>query len=235
MKLYDDTILKVINLINNFQVKDLKIYSTWPIKENNLVFKSDMAYELGGNFKYSGCSTAITKDSNLVSCDRISLIGPNLSEINSDVDYSRITLIKVNKDNLESSDDLFNFVKQIEYVKYHITLDGFMTRVSPILNTETVRVSLDAKAQGISFSDVGAHTINTHHKNKWVDAVWVIYITDTQFDFDKLKTLNDMINNITSTIDHISKRIIMDCDSCNLSSVCSEVEELKKLHFKNKL
>ncbi len=44
-----------------------------------------------------------------------------------------------------------------------------------------------------------------------------------------------MINNITSTIDHISKRIIMDCDSCNLSSVCSEVEELKKLHFKNKL
>lgn len=230
MKLYDEFIKQISELLASSLIIDKK--ADWPIvNDRSMILKSYMAFELGGGQNTGLGITVITDNNNLISEDKICLLGPDICNIKSDTSYARIALVKIkNNLNLEG-ENLYDTIRNLEHVRYHIYPKGFMTRASSTMNRETVRVSREAVVNGLDFAQIGTITINEYHKNPIVEAVHIYYITDNNFDFTKIKTISNKCEATTKAIDHILKNIQMDCNSCHLQPICDEVDGLKELHF----
>ncbi len=233
MKLYDETIKALLDNIDFSKGKKLDIANTnWEdVGNHNLILRADMAYELGGGTSYAVSAMGVTANKELVPEDEIYVIGPDLSEIKEDMSYGRIALVRVAEDSLGDGNSLYNAIRKIEYVRYHINPRGYMTRISAKNNREPVRVSKKAIEDGLGFSNVGKIFLDTYHQNKNIEAVKLIFITAPDFDYKSLSERAKYLEDITGTIDHIFKNVMMDCGSCSLQKVCDEVEGLRELHF----
>lgn len=235
MKLYDPIISNILTLCKQASSRKLPVgHVDWPdLGKENLIFRQDMAYELGGSGDryFALGATAVTDDPALVREDEIVLIGKDLPEITADTSYARIALVRVAPDTLGEGNALYNAVKQMEYVRYHVNPEGFMTRVSLMNGTESARVSKKALEKGLTFTQVGNLMLRQFHKNARIVSVKLIFITDPCFPFSALKEAVRETEKITRAIDHILKNGMTDCDRCSLQKVCEEVEGMKALHF----
>ena len=235
MKLYDPIISNILTLCEQASSRKLPVcHVDWPdLGKENLIFRQDMAYELGGGGDrfFALGATAVTDDPALVREDEIVLIGKDLPEISADTSYARIALVRVAPDTLGEGNALYNAVKQMEYVRYHVNPEGFMTRVSLMNGTESARVSKKALEKGLTFTQVGNLMLRQFHKNARIVSVKLIFITDPCFPFSALKEAVRETEKITRAIDHILKNGMTDCDRCSLQKVCEEVEGMKALHF----
>lgn len=237
MKLYDEIIRKWNDKIEAREVRELDFsdLTAWEdAGKNNMILRGDMAYELGGSMPsmFALGSTVITADESLVPKDEVVLVGKDLSEIEKDPSYARLTVVLVDGEEIGEGDALFNAIRNIEYVRYQISPKGFMMRVSKAHRRESVRVSKESIENGMSFAHIGKAFIDHLKKNPKVKAVKVYFVTDETFDFTDLEKDVRKANSITETIDHVFKDVKMDCHSCNLKEVCDEVEGLRELHFK---
>jgi CO dehydrogenase/acetyl-CoA synthase beta subunit len=233
MKLYDESIKELLAGIDMTSAKKLDIVNaTWKdVGDHNLILRADMAYELGGGTFPAVSGMAVTCNDEFVNTDEVMLIGPDLDEIKADTPYARIALVKVAEDSLGDGNTLYNAIRKIEYVRYHINPEGYMTRVSASNNREPVRVGKAALGKGLNFAKVGKLFLDTYHENKNIEAVKLIFITNPDFDYKSLSEQAKRLEDITGTIDHIFKNVMMDCGSCSLQKVCDEVEGLRELHF----
>jgi len=242
MRLYDEVINTWSNLVQGCSNKNLKIspldknYDEWESADNHqMILRSDMAYELGGSttslFALGG--TAVTSDEALVPSDEIILIGPDISEIKNDISYARLAIVRADYDDT-SSNALYNAIRKIEYVRYHVHPKGYMSRVSSVYGRESIRISKEAIKDGLSFQKAGNIMLREFHKNSDIQAVKLIFITDPDFDYASLEASINTANDITRTIDHIMKDAMTDCSTCSLQKVCDEVEGLRELHFAGK-
>lgn len=236
MKLYDDVITRWGTLVEGRPNRSLKVSDelAWnDAGKSNMVLRSDMAYELGGSVTSMPAlgATAVTDSKEIVPEDEIILVGPDLKDISADVPYARIAIARVNEQEMGEGNKLYNAIRKIEYVRYHVSPEGFMMRVSSIRERESVRVSKDAISRGMDFEKVGNLMIKEYHENPNIEAVKVIFITDSEFPFNELEEDIKLSEKITKTIDHMFKNVIMDCGACSLQEVCDEVEGMKELHF----
>ena len=235
MKLYDPIISRILSLCRQASVRELPVCDVdWrDLGKENLIFRQDMAYELGGNGDrlFALGATAVTDDPALVTEDEIVLIGKDLPELTADTSYARIALVRVAPDTLGEGNALYNAVKRMEFVRYHVSPEGFMTRVSLINGTESARVSKQALEKGLTFTKVGNLMLRQFHKNARIVSVKLIFITDPTFPFPALKDAVRETERITKAMDHILKNGMTDCESCSLQKVCEEVEGMKALHF----
>lgn len=233
MKLYDDVIASVEALCAPFGGTRLPIQETdWPdLGKENLIFRQDMAYELGGSDSRTFALGATAVTQNVQTEDEILLIGPDLPEIKADTPYARIAVVRVAPDTLGQGNVLYNAVKKMEFVRYHVNPEGFMTRVSLINGRESVRVSKAALGKGLTFATAGNMMLSEYHKNASIQSVKLIFITDPAFPFARLQSLTKEAEKITKAIDHILRSGMTDCGSCSLQKICEEVEGMKELHF----
>ncbi|MBE5909003.1 MAG: carbon monoxide dehydrogenase [Lachnospiraceae bacterium] len=233
MKLYDETIRRVEDLLEEYPLQSLDVANAaWEdVGDHNLILRSDMAYELGGGTYPAVSVMAVTADTSYVEEDGVYLIGPNLGEITADTPYARIALVRVDADGMGDGNALYNAIRKIEYVRYHINPKGYMTRISASNGREPVRVGKEALSEGLDFAKVGKLFLDKYHENPHIQAVKLIFVTLPEFDYKSLGTLATQCESITGTIDHIFKNVMMDCKSCSLQQVCDEVEGLRELHF----
>lgn len=233
MKLYDETINKIKNLLEAGESRELPAGDTaWPeVSDRSMILRSDMAYELGGEgLPAVGC-TLVTADERFVPSDAVTLLGRDLPQIRTDVPYARIALVRVGKDTLGEGQVLYGAVRGLEYTRYHFYPEGFMMRVSASRQKETVRIGKDALKKGLDFAMTGNRMISAFHRNEAVEAVHIYYVTAEEFDYGALMNLAGEAERITKAIDHILQSAIMDCGACSLQKICDEVEGLKELHF----
>ena len=233
MKLYDDVIKEVLSSLEGAPLQALNLAdANWEdVGDHNLILRADMAYELGGGTHPAVSAMAVTADETFVGEDEVYLLGPDLSEITEDRPYARIALVRVDADGLGDGNALYNAIRKIEYVRYHINPRGYMTRISASNGREPVRVSREALQDGLGFARVGKLFLEKYHENPNIKAVKLIFITDPEFDYKGLAAQAATMEGITGTIDHIFKNVMMDCKSCSLQKVCDEVEGLRELHF----
>ncbi|SHI33312.1 carbon monoxide dehydrogenase [Pseudobutyrivibrio xylanivorans] len=236
MKLYDETIKCIMSSLEGAPLKQLDIANAnWAdAGDHNLILRADMAYELGGGTCSAVSAMGVTANTELVPSDEVYLLGPDLSEIKVDQPYARIALVRVAEDSLGDGNVLYNAIRKIEYVRYHINPEGYMTRISASNGREPVRVSKEAIEKGLGFAQVGKLFLATYHENKNIEAVKLIFITQPDFDYKSLAEQSRHLEEITGTIDHIFKNVTMDCGSCSLQQICDEVEGLRELHFKER-
>ncbi len=234
MKLYDDIIHRWLTLL---QDKEKTVYSNlsdynWPATDSHeMILKSEMAYELGEGTYYGIGSTVITTNDDFVNQDEVIVYGKDITDLDKPTNYARLSIVKVDAEDLAEGNELYNFVKKIDFVRYHLNPKGFMMRFSYANNKESARVAKQAKKDGIRFVHVGKQMIDQFHLNSRIKAVKVIFITLDDLDYLVLEKGARAAENITKTIDHILKNIQMDCHVCSLQKVCEEVEGMKQLHF----
>lgn len=219
MFIYDDLINEVYKLINNYQKEDLSILNG-PYKEdkNQFIFKNDVAFELGGGIKH-GFSFDLISYEDIK--DSIILIGDNIDKIKHDTNYARITIISSDKNLLESN-NLYENISSINYVKYKFALKGVILRESSINQKE----SLLFDKTKINFEEIGSYLINLYKKNKFVRNVSVIFINLDSFDYQKLIELKSKESKITKALDHLVNKIDMDCYKCKLKPICDDVSKM---------
>ena len=233
MKLYDESIKELLDTIDLSKACRLDTANAnWEdVGDHNLILRADMAFELGGGIMPAVSVMGVTASKELVPTDEVYLIGPDLKDIKEDQPYARIALVRVAEDSLGDGNALYNAIRKIEYVRYHINPKGYMTRISARNNREPVRVAAQALEEGLGFAQVGKLFLDTYHENKNIEAVKLIFITAPDFDYKSLSEQAKHLEDITGTIDHIFKNVMMDCGSCSLQKVCDEVEGLRELHF----
>lgn len=247
MKLYDEIIKKWGKLTSLCPTTlltvndDLDNYTEWnDVGNHQMILRSDMAYELGGSSTslYALGSTVVTEDESLFtdSKDELILIGNDLNLIKEDTSFARLAIVLIDSANengaLKSEGNLlYNAIKKIDYIRYHVNPEGYMMRVSSVYGRESIRVSKEALKMGLSFEKVGNLMLKEFHKNAEIKAVKLYFITNKNFDYKSLEASIKNANEITNAIDHIMKNAMTDCSSCSLQKVCDEVEDLRKLHF----
>ena len=197
---------------------------------SELVLQRDAAYELGAQGKGSANYVLFTSSSELVSEDKVILIGPDMSQIKGDCDFARIVLLQVGV--LDDDDEaVYRTLKDIEFSKYHVYPEGYMIRMSPESYREQVRVSRQALKQGISFKTVGNRYVAEYKKDANVLKATVIFITDPKADYEALQALAKKAAAVTGTLTHILEGLPTDCSVCALKDICDEVDGMKELHF----
>lgn len=236
MKLYDSIIQETQQIVSDAEpaVCPFEGGRVWKDRgESELIMHRDTAFELGGGGNPSVNYTCVTT-SGLVPRDEIIICGPDLPQITQDVPFSRIVLLEV--DDLKETEDTeqaYEAIRGIEYVRYHVFPAGYMVRVSSTTNQEQVRVSRAAARAGISFRNIGGTYIRKYRKIPRVRHVCVIFATDRKV-VEKLQPFAGKVDDITRTLTHILDGLPTDCGHCSMKSVCDEVEGMKELHLGKK-
>ena len=200
------------------------------IGNSELVLQKDAAFELGASGRGSANYVLFTSSAELVNKDQILLYGPDLKDIRSDCDFARIVLLRVGV--LDSDDEkVYRTLKDIEFAKYHVNLEGYMIRMSPESYREQVRVSKQAMRKSISFRNIGASYIKAYKEDENVLNAMVIFVTAPGFDYKAMKDTAKKANDVTGTLTHILEGLPTDCSVCALKGICDEVEGMKELHF----
>ena len=157
-------------------------------------------------------------------------MGSDLNEIKSDSPFAKFVFIQV-KD-FENEQDTFNKIKELEALRYHLSVDGFMTRASALNMREQIRVSKKAIKSGVTLADYGKTLLSKYLEFDYVKSAEIYFVTDFD-DFEKLNVVAKKINQTTSALNHIFDNVLFDCSTCNLKEICDEVDGLKELHLKN--
>ena len=233
MKLYDSTISKTLELAGS-ELQSLPVSSSRKnLDEKVFIFPDDSAVELGATGKDSSYLIAYTTDEKLVSKDEILLRGKDIKDLSGDVPFARIAIILLDENAEQSFDKeqhAYRILRDIEYKRYKVNPDGYMIRVNTNQLREGARVSKEAKAQGISFSDIGYVLQNAYKQDKTVKAVKQIFITDPSFDFATFSQVAKLNEGITVTLDHILKNLKMDCATCSFKDICDTIEGMRDVH-----
>ena len=197
--------------------------------ESELVMLRDAAFELGGSGCPSANFTCVTSDEALVPKDEVLLYGKDLPELKGDVSFARLAFLLT--DDLGGDDEaIYQAIRDMEFVKYHVFPEGYMVRISSESNREQVRLSKTVVGRGIDFRAVGAAYIKGYHKNPHVKRVQIVFITDDAVVSELTKTAKK-VDDITRTLTHILEGIPTDCGSCSLKPICDEVEGMREMHF----
>lgn len=233
MELYNALIRAARAMIGGAPVRrwDYREDDAWADSgESELVMLRDAAFELGGSGNPSANFTCATSDEQLVPRDEILLYGKDLPQMTGDISFARLVFLQVDEVLGEDDEATFQAIRDMEFVKYHVFLKGYMVRISSESNREQVRISRDALRGGVSFRRIGASYIRAYHKNPHVKRVQIVFLTGHPA-VAELAQAAKKVDDITKTLTHILEGLPTDCGSCTLKPICDEVEGMREMHF----
>lgn len=229
MVLFDTLIKETLEIIGRENVKTLPLDDVLleDLGNNNMVFSSESAFELGGGNLDSLSFELCTSNEELICKDEILLLGKDLNKIDKDCSFIRLTILNVTEDN-KSGNELYERLERIKFTKYRVSPKGYMLRTS-VGNKEKVRVSKDTSKY--SFSSIGRAYLEAYKMIPFVRSVKIVFISDREDLYELLKPLAKRKDDIKDTIDHILKGMLLnDCGSCSVKDLCDEVEGLREIH-----
>lgn len=204
----------------------------YPFCENNawkessfsqVILKRDTAFELDG----TGFCLATSKELPFETV----VVGKELAEINASSRFARVAVVSADFDANDGKE--YDFIKKIEYVKYHFFPEGYMLRSSSSSFKEGVRVGKEALKNGMSFEKIGNLMIDKLKKIQGVRGARIFFFTDECIDYGKISRIAEKNREITETLNHVMNSVNFDCSTCALKPVCDEVDGMRELHFKN--
>lgn len=232
MFIYDELIEEINKINSSYSLKklDLNINRIFKENANQLIFKDDKAFELGGGAN-KGININLITEEDLE--DEIILIGEDLDKINKDCSFARITLGSVEPTLIGKGNTLYNNIRKFDYVKYHCSLEGIMLRESTFSRKESIVFSKEAiNKDKINFAFLGSYLIKKYKELPFVKNVKIIFVNLNNYQYDELNEIVTKSENITKALDHLMNKVNMDCHSCSLQIICNEVEKKVKEDFK---
>jgi hypothetical protein len=142
------------------------------------------------------------------------------------VPYARISIVGIDPAFLQEEFKLYQLIRSIEYVRYHVSPVGYMPRISTMRGREQVRVSRAAVTGGLDLGIVGSVYNGAYCAHPAVEWAKTTFVTLADADFAGLKGIADRAEAYVMSLDHPLNNLNMDCGSCNLKVVCDEAEKL---------
>ena len=246
MKLYDDIIARCYSMLDSISYKSVhyspeKIAGTnveksgsgadlWEQEsEQRILFKKDMAYELGGGNLPAYSGIAFTSDTSVKG--EVVVCGPDLPKIQSDSPYARLTILRVDDSAWEDNEQAYRVMRRLDYTRYHVYPKGFSMRISAAAHREPVRIGREALKAGLDFKQVGKLFLTAYYSHPEVLGARIFFITDPNFPYEEFGKEICRMESVTESLNEIFNNLIMDCAACRLKPVCDEVEGLRELHF----
>lgn len=228
MNIYNEQISNVLKLLHEEIGQSLETKGNlWQdVGKQNLVLRGEMSYELGAGTLPAVSFLGVTSSKELVPTDSALLCGQDLWQISRDTSYARITLLRIDDELLGKGAAIYDAMRHLANTRYKVNPKGFMSRISTSNNHEPVRVSKIALEEGLSFSKVARLFLDAYKAHREVVAVQIIFVTLPNFNYGELAKLAQKNDQITTALDHILRDVKMDCASCKLQSICSEVASL---------
>ena len=226
MKLYNNLINEIKSALNDVKSLPKGNKALKTSDKNSVIFLSDTAFELGANQKPCVSSLAVTSD--IEFSNSVYLLGQDLNEIKADSPFGKFVFVQI--EDFDDEQNTFNKIKELEALRYHLNIDGFMTRASALNMREQIRVSKKVIKANASFADYGDTLLKEYLKFPYVKSAEIYFVTDFN-DFEKLNSVAKKISQTTSALNHIFDNVMFDCSTCNLKEICDEVDGLKELHL----
>jgi CO dehydrogenase/acetyl-CoA synthase beta subunit len=201
----------------------------WPAAgDRNLVLQSDTAIELGNPANESLSLSIWTENSEAVTDNRITLIGPDVPGAEgSRLPFGKIVLIEGKGFHEDNAYDRF---REIDLVRFDISLKGYMMRAASLYMREWSRISKTAVENGFSFSVLGSALIKELKKIDYIKSVEVIFVTASDKDVALLKPVASQVGKINGAMSKMMEEMSFDCDECEYNEVCDDVSELRSMH-----
>ena len=203
-----------------------------PGDKDQLVLRSEAAFELGEGSYPSVSFALMTGSEALVPRDETLVYGPDLPALRKDTPFARVTLVCTDDIEAAGEQAAYEIMKGIELKKYDAAPRGYMVRASALTWREQVRVSKDAVRGGLTFAGVGALLAKTYRENPHVKAVKVIFITLPDGPYAPLERLASQSEERKKALNHVLADLKMDCRACEWKPVCDEVDGMKEMHQK---
>lgn len=231
MIFYDKLIEETMTLIKGDKIFPYAESEVCGISDKgSLILSSETAFELGGSALPAVGMTLFCTDCDI--CDEVVLLGKDIGELSADTPYARIAVISLDETKMPGEDDIYKALKDIEFTRYRFYPEGCLLRLSPGSRREQLRISKKAVSNGLSLKNIGFGFIDAYKKNPAVRAVRIIFITEKDFEYKKLKTMSEKANKITESLNKIFEGLEVSCNTCEMKPLCDEVEGMKELHFK---
>jgi len=234
MQLLDSLINEVKDHINRKRgagkLKEFMVLDdfSWPeAGQRDIVLKSDTGIELGNPKDESISFLAWTGDSSLVNDGYISLIGPDISETKSPaLPFGKVVLVSGTG---FDEDNCYDRYHEMEFLRYDVSLKGYMMRAVSQYMREWSRVSKEAVERGFSFQILGSAFLKKLKELNYVSGAEVFFVTSSSEDVRKLKKPGDRFMRYISAMTKMTEEMDFDCESCEYQEVCSEAEELQDM------
>ncbi len=233
MKVYDESIKKTLALLGKSQARLLPLTEGYPLDEGKVfLFPEDAAIDLGGREKPSPYEIAYTSSVDLVKDDACYLIGKDIPELDGETSFAHVSLLRFEEEEGTKEQTLYRYLRDIEYTRYKLNPFSVMIRVNTNRIREGALIGKEAVDKGLNFSKLGALFADAYKKETRVKAVVQYFITDPAFPYAELETLAKQNEGITVALDHIMKKLAMDCSTCQFKGVCDEIEGIRDVHRK---
>lgn len=238
MNLFDDSIEQLRSFLDHKKaagsLRELKAgHKTWPEGDRgNIVLASDTAVELGNPEKESVSFMVWTEKSGLIKNNRINLIGPDISEKNSSHTMQSLPFGKVVLLTLKGMDEnnCYERHRQIDMARYDLNLKGYMMRAASQYMREWSRVSREAANGGFSFAHLAGVLSSIYSRFDFVEGVEYIFVTSSTEDVRSLASTGSTVEKRISAMNKMATEFTFDCDSCDYTEICAEVEGLRSMH-----
>ena len=202
--------------------------SDWPTAgKGNVVLEPDTAIELGNPRDESASFMLWSDDAKKINDERITLIGPDLSESKQkNLPFGKIVLLGVRG---MTEDNCYERHRELEMARYDLNLSGYMMRSASQYGREWSRVSKEAISRGVNFATLGSALAQMYRSIDFVESVEIVFVTSSPADVRELGVMGDKASRLIGALNKMAAEMSFECDSCEFVDVCDEVEDLRNI------
>jgi CO dehydrogenase/acetyl-CoA synthase beta subunit len=200
----------------------------WPEGERgNIVMQSDTAIELGNPRDESVSFLVWTPQPELVRNGTATVIGPDVSSFpGANLPFGKVVLLGVDG---FTEDNCYERHREIEIARYGMNLKGYMIRAVSQYMREWSRISREAIAKGFSLTVLSSALMETYRKLEYIKSVEMLFVTSSPADVRSLRPIGERATRLISAMNKMAQELSFDCNTCDYTDVCSEVDALKSM------
>jgi len=206
-------------------------YPAWPgAGIRDIILMPDLAVEFGSPETASVSFGVWTGDETLVNDERITLVGPDVTETSK----KQNPLGKVVITGVQGFDETnaFQRNREIYLKKFDMSLEGHMLRSASHYMAEWHRLSQTAVTNGFSLGHLGSALIREYKALSYVTSVEVIFVTSSDEDVTELYDLGKRSTRIIQAMSKMVNEMSVDCAECEYQDLCQDADELRRLREK---
>ena len=191
-----------------------------PLGGRRIILREDTFVELGNPKTASAALVLWTENPELVRDGYITIVGPDIPEVEGYLPFAQITLTRV----LGLRPEDYRVLRRNQY---DVHLDGYMLRAVPQRQRVWSRVSREVVERGFTLETLGRALMVSLKKNPpRAEAVEMVFVTSSEED---VKTLGELTETAWKATKPVKAAPAYDCTNCENEEICDEIWRMLQL------
>ncbi|MBF0120087.1 MAG: hypothetical protein HQK79_14735 [Desulfobacterales bacterium] len=226
MALFDDIITEIHEFGLNSKEFTCSNKLKWPeAGSRDIIMAQDVYVELGNPQDESAAFLVWTENIEKVRDGKIHLIGPDIKESTGKrIPFGKAVIVGVSPIKNENPYERY---REMEFLRYDLSLKGYMLRGVSQFMREWSRISVDAVKSGFSFQILGSALIAQLKRKPFVNSVEIFFVTHSCEKVRILKEIGERAMRYIQAMTKMAEEMDFDCSSCEFQTVCNDAGEMR--------